>query len=247
MTIRIVLCSIVLLLSELRNISCACLTKRCKNDKIHIVNKTITRSGEDAMIKNVIFDFGQVLVHFDPDYMCSRHIKNPDDLRLVSDVLFDRLYWDKLDAGTISDEEVVRSALTRLPEKLHSAAEKIYYGWIHTLPEMEGMRDVIGLCRQKNLKIYLLSNISTSFAENYKDIPIIDGFDGYVFSSTAGCVKPSHDIFRHICDKFSLNPSESLFVDDNIKNIDGARSFGIIPYHFDGDASKLREYILSLS
>ena len=229
------------------NILRARLTKRCQNDKIQSVNKTITKSGENAMIKNVIFDFGQVLVHFDPDYMCSRHIENQEDLRLVSDVLFDRLYWDKLDAGTISDEEVVCAAKARLPERLHSAAEKIYYGWIYTLPEMEGMRDVIDLCRKKNFKIYLLSNISTSFADNYKEISIIDGFDGYVFSSTAGCVKPSHDIFRHICDKFALNPSESLFVDDNIKNIDGASSFGIIPYHFDGDSSKLKNYILSLN
>ena len=198
------------------------------------------------MIKNIIFDFGQVLVHFDPDYMCSREIENQDDLRLVSDVLFDRLYWDKLDAGTISDEQTVSLAKARLPERLHAAAEKIYYGWIYTLPEMEGMREVVALCREKNFKLYLLSNISVYFAQHHKEISIIDNFDGYVFSSVAGCVKPSADIFKYICDKFGLNPSESLFVDDNAKNIEGAKSYGIVPYHFDGNASRLKEYILSL-
>jgi putative hydrolase of the HAD superfamily len=195
------------------------------------------------MIKNVIFDFGQVLVHFEPDYMCSLEISNPDDQRLVSDVLFDRLYWERLDAGTIEDEEVIAAAKTRLPERLHSVMEKIYYNWIHTLPEIDGMREVIALCREKGFGVYLLSNISTYFVAHYKEIPILEGFDGYVFSSKAGCVKPSADIFRHICDKFGLTPSETLFVDDNAKNIEGAERFGIIPYHFDGNAQALKDYI----
>lgn len=195
------------------------------------------------MIKNVIFDFGQVLVRFEPDYMCSKHIDDPDDLRLVSDVLFDRLYWDRLDAGTIEDEELLADAKTRVPERLHSAMEKIYYSWIYNLPEIDGMREVIRLCRERGYGIYLLSNISTYFAEHFKEIPILDGFDGYVFSSTAGCVKPSADIFRHICNKFGLTPSETLFIDDNEKNIEGAERFGIIPYHFDGDAQALKSYI----
>mgnify|MGYP002514098485 CR=1 FL=1 len=62
---------------------------------------------------------------------------------LMADVLFDRLYWDKLDAGTITDNEVVSACLERLPERLHSATEKIYYNWIYNIPEIEGMEDVV--------------------------------------------------------------------------------------------------------
>lgn len=198
------------------------------------------------MIKNVIFDFGQVLVHFEPDYMCSLEISDADDLRLVSDVLFDKLYWEKLDAGTIEDAEVVSAAKARLPERLHAATEKIYYNWIYTLPEMEGMREVVDLCRKKGFGIYVLSNISAYFAAHYREIPILEGFDGYVFSSSVGYVKPSADIFRYICDKYGLTPSETLFVDDNAKNIDGADRFGIVPYYFDGNASALKDYIHKL-
>ena len=41
------------------------------------------------MIKNVIFDFGQVLVYFQPEYMCSVYTDNKEDIELLSEVLFD--------------------------------------------------------------------------------------------------------------------------------------------------------------
>ncbi len=70
------------------------------------------------MIKNFIFDFGEVLVKFDTEYMTSRYIKNLDDVKLVEAVVFDRLYWDKLDEGSITDEEVKQGLRSRLPENL---------------------------------------------------------------------------------------------------------------------------------
>ena len=62
------------------------------------------------MYKNFIFDFGQVIVKFEPEYMTSAYVKNAEDVKLVKDIAFDRLYWDKLDAGIITDEEVIRVA-----------------------------------------------------------------------------------------------------------------------------------------
>ena len=59
------------------------------------------------MIKNIVFDFGQVLVHFEPKYMVGVYVDDKDDAKLLEEVVFDRLYWDRLDAGTISNEETV--------------------------------------------------------------------------------------------------------------------------------------------
>ena len=71
-------------------------------------------------IKNIVFDFGQVLIKFDPAYMVSKYTQNEDDAKLLCDVLFDRLYWDKLDSGDISDAEVVAHCKQRLPEPCSS-------------------------------------------------------------------------------------------------------------------------------
>ena len=70
------------------------------------------------MIKNVVFDFGQVMVHFEPNYMVGKYVTDEQDAKLLETVLFDRLYWDRLDAGTISDAEVIEECKKRLPERL---------------------------------------------------------------------------------------------------------------------------------
>ena len=95
------------------------------------------------MIKNVIFDFGNVMARFIPEYMTGKYVKDKEDIRLLSGVIFDRLYWDKLDAGTIEDFEVVEACKERVPERLHGAVEEIYYSWIHNLPPVAGMAELV--------------------------------------------------------------------------------------------------------
>ena len=197
-------------------------------------------------MKNVIFDFGQVLVRFDPTYMTSRYVSDEDDVKEVANVLFDRLYWDRLDAGTIEDEEVVCLASQRVPQRLRGAISDVYYNWIYNIPEIEGMREAIAICREKGFGIYLLSNISHYFADRKEEIPVLSLLDGCVFSAKCGYVKPSREIFAYTCDKFGLDPSQTLFVDDSEKNIRGAIDFGLNGYLFDGDSGKLCAYLKTL-
>ncbi len=195
-------------------------------------------------IKNVVFDFGQVLVHFEPEYMTGIYVTNEEDRELLQRVVFDRLYWDRLDAGTIGDEEVISECKKRLPERLWDVAEKIYYNWIYNIPEMEGMRELIFYIKEKyDVKLYLLSNISKYFAEHKREISILSLLDNCVFSGPLGIVKPSKEIFEYLCNTYSLIPNECVFVDDNTANINSANSFGINGYLFDGDVERLKKYL----
>lgn len=199
------------------------------------------------MIKNVVFDFGQVLVHFEPEYMTSRYVSDEEDIRLVSGVVFDRLYWDRLDAGTISDAEVVSESLKRLPERLWEAAEKVYYNWVYNIPEIDGMKNLLGYIREKyGVKTYLISNISHYFADHSDEISILDGFDGCIFSSRCGLSKPDKRIFEHICKTYGILPEETVFVDDNEGNVKAAEEMGIKTYLFKKDARCLKEWFDSV-
>jgi len=195
------------------------------------------------MYKNIVFDFGQVLVKFDEEYMTRCVIRDDADVKLVKTVIFDRLYWDRLDAGTISDEEVLSESKKRLPERLHKAAEKAYYQWIYNIPEMDGMREILKKLKENGKNIYVLSNISTYFAEHREEIQILKLADGFVFSSVAGFVKPNREIYEHLCAKFSLKPEETVFIDDRAENIAGAAAVGIDGYLFDGNSEKLWKYL----
>ena len=172
------------------------------------------------MIKNVIFDFGQVLVHFEPDYMTGRYIKDADDKNLAKEVIFDRLYWDRLDAGTISEEEVISGIKSRLPERLWDAGVSAYKNWIYNIPEIDKMAELVKYIKEKyGVKVYLLSNISEYFAEHSEEFEILKDMAGCVFSATCGFTKPNREIFAHICEKFSLIPEETVFIDDSEKNV----------------------------
>ncbi len=198
----------------------------------------------DCMIKNIIFDFGQVLVRFEPKYMVEQYVSAPSDSALLQSVVFDRLYWDKLDAGTITDAETIALIKERIPSRLHEVAEKIYYNWIYNIPEIDGMDALVNRVKQAlDGKIFLLSNISTYFAEHKHEIPILRNFENCVFSAVCGHTKPNADMFRYICEKYDLNPEETVFVDDSPKNIKGAEDFGIIGYLFDGDVVALEEFL----
>lgn len=195
-------------------------------------------------IKTIIFDFGQVLVHFEPSYMVGVYVNDESDKALLEEVVFDRLYWDRLDNGTISNEETMSLIKERLPERLWDVADKIYYDWVYNIPEIDGMSELLSHLKNKHgVRLFLLSNISNYFASHANEIPILKKLDGLVMSAPIGIVKPSYEIFDYICKKYDIVPSEAIFVDDRIDNIEGAKAYGINGYVFNGDSEKLKSYL----
>ncbi len=199
------------------------------------------------MIKNVVFDCGQVLIHFDPKYMVERYVTEPVDAALLQEVVFDRLYWNALDAGTISDEAVKAAVCGRLPERLHEVATTIYDNWIYNVPEVEGMRELIREIKARfGVKTCLLSDISKYFSEHRDEIPILSELDVLVMSADYGLVKPRRETFENLFAVCDIRPEESVFIDDRESNIAGAVACGMQGYCFDGDVEALRSYLLAL-
>ena len=195
------------------------------------------------MIKNCIFDFGNVLAVFDPDKLTAPYFSDAALRREISGVVFDRIYWDKLDNGTISDEEVKEGIRSRVDAEYADRACAVYDDWVKNLEPFEGMTEAVKYIRSRGIRLYLLSNISMGFASQYKNVKwikdLFDMFEGLVFSAETRLVKPDGEIFRYILDKFGLERDECIFVDDSPANISGAESVGIRGVLFKGDASVL--------
>ena len=193
-------------------------------------------------MKNYIFDFGMVLFNYDTKYMAGLYTENEEDRDFLESVVFDRLYWDRLDRGEIGDIEVTEAICQRVPERLAETAEKIYNNWI------PGMEDLLVRIKNKGGRLYLLSNISIGFAENYRNVPsvcrVLSLFDGLVFSGPLHMAKPDPAIFRFLLEKYRLSPEETLFTDDNPKNIEAAKQLGLHTFLFDGDSEKLLQYAM---
>lgn len=202
------------------------------------------------MIRNIVFDFGRVIVDFDETKMTRAFITDENEVARVRDVVFDRLYWDQLDLGTITDEEVKAGIASRLPDRLIPAAHAVYDHWIDNIDILPGIKEAILAARERAEGIYLLSNISIKFVEEYALNPavsdILSPFDGLVFSGPLHLVKPDARIFRHLLDTYGLCAQETLFIDDSPKNVAGAAAMGIKTYLFDGDTGKLKAYLDAL-
>ena len=199
------------------------------------------------MIKDYIFDFGNVLACFDPDELTAVCVKDEKTRAIVRDVVFDRLYWDRLDAGTITDDEVKAGIRSRLPKELCDVACEVFDSWIYLNTPIAGMPELVKDIKEKGGRLFLLSNISIGFAENYHKNPwaskLFSLFDGLVFSGPLGITKPHKEIFEYLLNTYSLDANECIFIDDRDDNIAGAEAVGIKGYLFDGDADKLREQL----
>ncbi len=195
------------------------------------------------MIKNCIFDFGNVLAVFDPQRLTAPYFEDEKLRSEIVGVVFDRLYWDRLDDGTITDEEVKDGIRSRVESKHAERACEVYDGWIKNLEPVDGMIETVKTLKAKGIKLYLLSNISKGFAKSYSEVKwikeLFELFDGLVFSGEINLVKPDEKIFSYLLDTYGLKAEESVFVDDIEKNIAGAEKAGIKGVLFDGNPGKI--------
>ena len=198
------------------------------------------------MIKNVVFDLGQVLFRFEPKHLVEKYVATEEDKELLANVLFSRELWDRLDAGTIEDSAVVDIAKSRLPERLHGACAMAYQNWIYNMPQIPGMREVVSRVKKMGKKVLLLSNISKYFASHASEFDILSEFEFCFFSAEHGLTKPSREIYERLCEITQIVPEETIFIDDSQKNLDGASMIGIKTYLFDGDAKRLFDFVCTL-
>ena len=193
------------------------------------------------MIKNMIFDMGQVLIHWRPDMFTAQFELDAAEEALLMKEVFKNIEWPQLDRGTVSEDDAVASICTRLPEHLHPMVAKIVYEWWQRpLVPMAGMEELIQELKENGYKIYLLSNASIRLREYFHRIPGSQYFDGLMVSSEEKLLKPQHEIYEALFDRFDLVPEECFFIDDSPYNIEGSHLCGMPGTVFHGEVDELR-------
>lgn len=146
--------------------------------------------------------------------------------------------WLRLDRGELSEEELTQLVCSRLPEQYHTDAKKLIK-WYDMSSQIDGMEQLVIRLKNKGYKIYLLSNTSKMFYKIKRRFPVLEHFDGTFISADYGILKPDKQIFRLFCDKFSVIPSECVFIDDTPVNIKSATEEGFAGIVFNGNAEEL--------
>ena len=192
-------------------------------------------------INTIVFDMGQVLIHWQPLALIAHLNLTEEQKGLLLTELFQSVEWVQSDHGTISLEQIVTQVCRRLPEDLHPAVEDLVLGWWRRpLVPMEGMAELIRELKEKGYKIYLLSNASVDLRKYFHRIPGSEYFDGLMVSAEERLLKPQHEIYHTLYSRFRLEPGRCLFIDDSPANIEGALCTGMEGIIFRGDAARLR-------
>ena len=178
-------------------------------------------------MKNIIFDFGNVLVQWHPELIYGNYFGDEAKawwfLRHVADMDFRQ----RIDAGESMDYCIAEKQ-AQYPE--YAEAIALYRSqWREMLTdEVPGMRTVISDLKAKHYELYGLTNWSMeTFPEAREHFGILQMIDRYVVSGAEGYVKPDPRLFQILLDRYRLNAEECTFIDDNPDNVAAARKLGM--------------------
>ena len=198
-------------------------------------------------MKNIIFDFGNVLVRWEPETVFLPYFDN-DEARywFFWRHVCDKTFRDRIDAGEDS-QLVIHEQQQRYPE-FAEAIDMYMSRWEESLPgEMPGMYGLVQrLKANPDNHIFGLTNWSMeTFPQARQKFPILQLIDQYVVSGDVKIVKPAPGIFHILLNQFGLKAEECIFVDDNPDNVASASGLGFhgILFH---DAATLEQQLTSL-
>lgn len=179
------------------------------------------------MIKNLIFDFGKVLVDYDFFHTISRYFASAEDLERFATLFTSIDFLNQCDKEEIPFEEIIHQAQKQHPE-FEYQLQKFYDEYVQFVTgEVPGMRDLLTRLRAEGYKLYGLTNWCSKVHEVMKQWEILNMLDGVVISSDEKLIKPDVAIFHRLCEKFGLKAEECLFTDDKAINVEGAQKAGM--------------------
>lgn len=193
------------------------------------------------MIRNILFDMGNVLLRFDRQVFLDRLNVSEEEKQLLLKEVFLSEEWVSMDAGILREETAEPQICARLPKHLHEAVHQLTSCWDQPVLPMEGMRELVQELKAAGYGIYLLSNASVRQHAYWPRVPGSEFFDGTLISADEKVMKPQPEIYRLCMERFGLKPEECFFIDDVQANIDGAAACGIAGTVFCGDAFRLRD------
>lgn len=196
-----------------------------------------------SQVRNFVFDMGGVLMDFDPRHFSHLFVDDDADALIIERALYRSPLWPLLDAGVVSEATVERVARKDVPERLWEPMHRGFMEWEQHQEPFGPMNDVVVALHRAGYGCYLLSNAGVRWWKVKERIPSMRVMDGFVVSAFERIMKPDPLIYTKLCERYALQPSECLFVDDNADNCEGARQAGMLAYHYDGDAKHFADWL----
>ncbi len=195
------------------------------------------------MIKNIIFDMGNVLLDYNPQ-AAMEMLKISEEARpVILRELFGGIEWVQRDLGLISVDELYEGVRQRVPEEFRDDLKKCCKKWDICMTPLEEAKEFCKLVKEQGYGIYVLSNAAESFYEYFARQFDLDFFDGIVISADVHITKPDVRIYEHLLEKYNLKAEECLFIDDRADNVEGARKAGMKAFQFENNFEDIKKSV----
>jgi putative hydrolase of the HAD superfamily len=200
---------------------------------------------------NIVFDFGAVLVDWQPVNVVQRHFPDITSTReaatRMANAIFNHSDWLDFDAGRLSAQEISQLSASRLSLSVQEVQHMVDAIEDHITPIASSVHMLENLHAQRsetNHKIFFLSNMPAPYARGLERHAFMRCFDGGIFSGDHGLIKPQPEIFQKLEAMHHLQGQPILFIDDHPANIVAAEKQGWQTLHLT-DPSKLPELLLA--
>jgi putative hydrolase of the HAD superfamily len=145
----------------------------------------------------------------------------------VSKAVFEHPDWAETDRGALSFEEMSHRGARRAGVPVDKVANMIDQVPAVLVPIPDSI-EILHQLKARGHSLYALSNMGEpSMIHLEESYEFLNLFDGKVISARVKLVKPEPAIFRHLLDRFHLDPQQTIFIDDLSDNIEVAAHFGI--------------------
>jgi len=174
------------------------------------------------MIKNIVFDIGNVCVDFCyRDFFESFGFAEEITKRICLATAENEV-WNLGDAGEHSEEELLEIFISQDPE-IEPQLRKVYESFVGIVRERPETIPWLESLRARGYKVYYLSNYPSKIArECADDMKFLAHMDGGILSYKIKMVKPSGEIYRKLLSMYGLKAEECLFIDDRADNCEAA-------------------------
>jgi 2-haloacid dehalogenase len=182
-------------------------------------------------IKNIVFDFGGVLVDWNPRYLFKDHFQDTNEMEAFLKNICTEEWNIEQDRGRSLSEATIELQ-KKFPE--YSASISLYYDkWEEMLKgEISGTVSILHKLKNK-YKLYGLTNWSSETIDiAYRRFSFFKEFDGIVVSGLENLIKPDKRIYQLLLKRYYIKAEECIFIDDNVNNVKAAEELGFYTIHF---------------
>lgn len=193
-------------------------------------------------IDTIIFDLGGVLIDWNPRYLYRKIFKTEEEVSWFLENICTSEWNDQQDSGR-SFEEATLELMEKHPEYREPIAAW-YARWKETISgPIEGTVNILREIKEsEKFRLYALTNWSAeTFPWALDNFVFLHWFEGIVVSGVEKCRKPLPQFFHILFARYNVDPSRSIFIDDNLANIAGAQALGLNTIAFKSPDQLLQE------